>query len=219
MSATDLQYLAESMRVGRKPHWTEDLADHILSLVSDKSDEVVASRHPLGFVHCELSPYVDLPGHRLRLHIWSDATNEWIDDAGLKHDHTWGLTSLVLRGSLRDHVLEVVPDTQGDWQFMSVKYGSLEDILTPEGSHLTYRVIDTRALIAGDVYALAPGLLHETEVLTRPTVTLVLAAVSPEGSPRLLAPREVTHILRTRRSNLTAGELKDFVSGVRSAPF
>ena len=57
--------------------------ESLVASIESRANEVVCSRHPLGFLHVELTPIVELAAsERLRLHYWpnlgSSADAIWI---------------------------------------------------------------------------------------------------------------------------------------------
>jgi len=69
----------------------------------------VPKLHPHGFIQLELQ------GRNRRLHVWDVDIPRTADPATM-HDHVWDFTSLVLVGTLVNHVFE--PDWHEDGNFM-----------------------------------------------------------------------------------------------------
>ncbi|WP_405543463.1 hypothetical protein OG478_18775 [Streptomyces phaeochromogenes] len=156
-------------------------APELLNYISAEIDGISVSRHPLGFIHAELSPLLDLhEGQRVRLHVW----NEFIpdgDNLGLVHDHAWNLTSAVLLGELADVALEAIPDDAGSHQGTRVKYGPVNTFTLARRYNI--RELGRRHVKAGQVYRIPSRRIHRTEVTALPLVTLLFTQDDPPGSP------------------------------------
>jgi hypothetical protein len=132
------------------------------------------TRHPLGFLHVELTPIAPLyPGERLRLHYWPHmGANP--DEIGSLHDHVWKLASAVAVGGLRDRTFKAVPDQRGHYRGSAVEYGERANRFVDRGRFsLTFE----RELKVGpgDIYRIPARTLHDSEVVDAPAVTFVLA--------------------------------------------
>ena len=117
-------------------------------------DRVIASEHPLGFLHLELTPLVGLSaGERLRMHLW-DASCEPHDELGLLHDHVWSLESSVLVGELSDSEYLVYYCEDGEYDEISIRYGrTIVRESTGRKANLSSGL--ARDVAAGDCYAVA----------------------------------------------------------------
>ncbi len=118
-----------------------------LTSLADNAQSVKATKHPLGFIHAELTPLVSgLPeGARARLHIWTDPF--YIsDELGLVHDHTWALKSCVLTGSLIDVALAPMAAPDGDYTGFRVSYGTANQFHFEGRWHLSERAVSMVAL-------------------------------------------------------------------------
>lgn len=161
----------------------------LLRFLADRSDRFTAFRHPLGFVHAELTGLVsEIPdGVRVRVHVWTDITSG--DDAlGLIHDHVWRLASLVLIGQLADVTIEAVPDPQGSHDAIRVTYGKMNEF-TCEG-RVGLKEVDRRYVTAGQIYRLPSRSIHETLIIRAPVATLLVTQDDPLGrtGPIVYAP-------------------------------
>jgi hypothetical protein len=129
-------------------------------------------RHPLGFL-C-------VPMHRGRrfglcLHVWSDDLVFDAPTTSPVHAHSWGLTSYVLTGTLRNDLIDVVPDaTAPTHRVFTIRPGSAGDRLRRTSRLVRQRTVASEHIGAGQFYGLAAGLFHATIALGA-TATLVMA--------------------------------------------
>ena len=158
-------------------------------------DEVAAAlpllavrQHPLGFMHVDLEPVSGRAG--ARLHVWTGTFLAGADTLGRLHDHVWELRSAVLAGRLVDHVLEPEPAPLGEHRAYRVRYGPKGNALEPLPGRWSLRESAARERGRGQSYALAPGLVHRTEIVDLPTATLVLAVavLGDRGGPSVYVP-------------------------------
>jgi hypothetical protein len=160
-----------------------------LSEVDEQLTEVHVTAHPLGFMHFELTSIADaLAFERVRLHVWP-ATAMRVDPLGTVHDHTWELASAVLVGELRDHNYNAQQDDRGAYDGFRVCYGA-SNVFETAGRYCL-KQIGERLVRAGEIYRVQPRIIHTTEIVSRPTATLVVAterpAIEPKG-PLILNP-------------------------------
>lgn len=159
-------------RMLRESYVEPNSEPEILRTVTSHLPSIPVTRHPLGFVHYDLRGLVDLPeGGFARLHVW-DATLAPPDPAGNVHDHTWSLTSAVLLGSLRDKTFKPVSNPRGEFAAVSVKYGDTNSFEQADRYDLTK--LTDRVFTRGDTYRISSRIVHESEPLGHPTVTLVV---------------------------------------------
>lgn len=148
--------------------------EDLLLLIESRSHELLCSRHPLGFLHIELTPIVQLnAGERLRLHYWPSLGAN-ADAIGSLHDHVWHLASVVAAGRLRDRTLRPVRDPEGDYEGTRVDYSNQGNAFVREGMFsLTFE----REIVVGPnmVYRVPSRVVHDSSVVEAPAVTFVLA--------------------------------------------
>lgn len=143
----------------------------LVESIRESVSHVRAFRHPLGFIHVDLTGLIDLEhGERFRFHIWPQVHYAG-DAAGNVHDHTWNLTSLVVYGELRDRNFRPAASPDGDFTATRVQYGKV-NYFEPAGRY-DLRLVNDRVVGAGNVYTIAARLVHETSVLQAPSITLV----------------------------------------------
>jgi hypothetical protein len=189
----------------------EDLALRVAAYV--EAGEVPAQRHPIGFLHIDMSELGGAPpGVNYRLHLWTEISPR-VDGLGTIHDHVWALASAVLIGDLEDVNFVARASSNGRDAFVLVSYTPQGNDFVPAG---TYEVAEARrrAVAAPMVYRLDAGRLHRTEVLSLPTMTLVVAdrrvagpdrplvSVAAEAAPEhvgtrpIISPRDAADMLR-----------------------
>ncbi len=141
---------------------------HILTLMADRAQSISATKHPLGFIHAELTPLVpSIPaGTRVRLHIWKDPVFV-ADELGLIHDHIWSL--------------EPIASPEGEYVGFRVGYGETNQFRLEGRWCLTEST--RRSISAGQVYSLQPRIVHRTEVSIFPLVTLLVTVDKKDGGP------------------------------------
>ncbi|MFJ7049750.1 hypothetical protein ACIQVC_41020 [Streptomyces sp. NPDC101112] len=184
-----LRYAVDLMRSGPESDNISLDGSGLLNWLADKSNCFAAFRHPLGFVHADLTDLVgEVPdGVRVRVHVWTEATSG--DDAlGLVHDHMWQLTSMVMIGQLADIAIRAVPDPQGSHDAIRVTYGKVNEF-THEGRVMLQEVY-RRYVSAGQIYRIPSRSIHETLIVRAPVATLLVTQDDPPGCPGpiILAP-------------------------------
>lgn len=115
--------------------------------------------HGNGFIQLDLTD-------RVRLHVWGDSRIPRQRVETPIHDHTFGFTSLVLGGRLRQ--LSYVVDASGAWRKFvphraTVRKGE-DTVLSPAGDPVSLRpdMMRSQLLTAGGTYSMRPGEIHET---------------------------------------------------------
>jgi hypothetical protein len=189
---TDIDGAVNALRsTNRHDYYLRIDVPAVLIDVAKRSKNLTSTKHPLGFLHVDLTPAMTAPmkGEAFRLHIWGSDDAE-PDALGALHEHTWQLTSLVIVGSLLDRNYVAEPDADGGYEGVRVNYG-VQNTFAAEGVW-SLRLVRTRVVRAGGIYNIAPRVVHETTLLSTPTVTLVRAweneSEAKEG-PLVLVPR------------------------------
>lgn len=190
----------------------------ILMSIADSTQNILATTHPLGFIHAELTPLVpDLPeGTRARLHVWTDSSYV-SDELGLVHDHIWVLKSCVLIGALIDVTLVPVAAPDGEFAGFRVSYGTANEFRLEGRWHLTECA--RRRFGPGQVYTLPARVIHRTEVAGFPLVTLLVTVEeNDDGLGPMIYSRSAESTgtsIRTRVPPITlAGLLRDLSRAV-----
>jgi len=190
---------------------TLELSEPISELIANAPD-VQVTRHPLGFYHFELTPLFGDVGRRVRLHIWTERSLAERDDLGTLHAHTWHLASCVLIGELIDASYDVVSDPEGEFTEFVVAYdqGSID----PTGASYTLHPIRVRKVCEGEVYCLADGVVHSTDVVTVPAATLVVARETDRRHTSVYARRGDQQRRSTAREQVSPGEGRAVIQAV-----
>lgn len=172
---------------------SRDFLTTLLSGVRKSIQQIPVTKHPLGFVHYDLSRMVDLPsGGFARLHIW-DREIATPDPAGNIHDHTWHLTSAILAGSLRDRTFLPCENPSGALSAAQVRYGQTNSF-EAAGCYDLVPLTD-QIFKRGDIYKIPSRIVHESEPLEKPTVTFVVGI--PDENAALLGPLILSRITTT----------------------
>jgi hypothetical protein len=131
-----------------------------LSEVATDHSQLVAVRHPLGFICLPL----ERSGTRgVCVHWWTDRLAQAVPTTTTTHAHSWDLISFVLFGSLCNELVEV-SDHGGlrRHRVFEVASGAGGDEIR-RTNRLVSSQLRTRNLYrAGDVYTLSAGVFHRT---------------------------------------------------------
>ncbi|WP_255769471.1 hypothetical protein [Pseudarthrobacter sulfonivorans] len=169
-----LAQLVDDLKAGRIPIVAPKEPDLVLTDLVRGLDRVDVTLHPLGFVHYDLQNLTPLgAGEFARLHVWNPKLSP-PDAGGAIHDHTWNLSSLILKGSVRNINLKPEPDESGDFTGLRVRYG-LTNEFEPAGRYkLTLISDDIHS--AGSTYRIPSRIVHESKLLSECAVTLVVGS-------------------------------------------
>jgi hypothetical protein len=193
-------------------------SQQLLELISSKAGRFQAFRHPLGFIHAELTDLLDehFAGMRVRAHIWTSPCPE-SDVLGLVHDHMWQLKSCVLVGELTDLAIEAVADVRGSHDAIRVSYGQKNEF-THEG-RVNLREVQRRNVRPGQVYHIPSRRIHETVIDEAPVVTLLVSQDDPPGSPGPLvfAPHPAELAGTAERSLISGREVAEICRDLANA--
>lgn len=145
--------------------------------------------HGNGFVQLDLDP-------RRRLHIFGDPEIPSQDVPSPIHDHTFGFTSYILKGSLTNLQIGFAELDEGhEWATHMEHMAQVRDredtILVPTGRSGRAYLERAEGFCAGECYHFRSRLFHET-ITHGPTVTVIEKdgpTLSQGGpSPRVLVP-------------------------------
>jgi len=180
-----------------------------------EAGELPARRHPIGFLHIDMSALGGAPpGVDYRLHLWTEISPR-ADGLGTIHDHVWALASAVLIGDLEDVNFVARASPNGGDAFVRVSYTPEGNDFVPAGS---YELSEDRrrAVAAPMVYRLDAGCLHTTEVLSFPTMTLVVAdrRVDGPGQPLVSVAAEAAQEHVGARPIISPRDAADMLRGV-----
>jgi hypothetical protein len=166
------------------------IAHTLVDVYNSGTDPVL---HPEGFAQIQLDP----PVGNWKLHVWSDHLPR-AADVDVVHDHTWRLTSTVLRGKQVNCLY--LEDDEGlfpggvnyDLYVARNEIRHSNDVSTAGGKQLvrenTVRLIETSTLTIaeGDSYTMGARIFHKS--LAEPgTVTLMQKSSRRPLEPRVAA--------------------------------
>jgi len=159
----------------------------LVNALEVEKDRLEVWRHPLGFAHAELTPFVGAPvGERFRLHFWLD-DNGVSDALGDLHEHTWHLTSLVLAGEVIDSNLVATPSLVGEYLGSRIEYGP--NNIAHKVGRFSLHVSEVRKIKKGAIYQIPSRTVHLNKVGMIPTVTLVRSIEDRRGDGPLVLSR------------------------------
>ncbi len=191
-------------------------ASTLLDEVADRVDGLLATRHPLGFIHIDLSRLAPVRvDQRARLHLWTDESPACTDGLGSVHDHVWEGKSTVLAGCLTNTFLQTVPGT-GNLTLSEVSYVGDLQYLHVIDKNIGLEVVDQTSIPAGSWYFLPPRVIHATQIDCYPTATLVLTSDVGSGQPRLVSEAHPEPGLR-RRPQIAPERVREALAEVRAA--
>jgi len=176
----------------------------IVSTVRDAAADIPATRHPLGFVHFELTDLVSLAERRVRLHVWTPETSRFKDELGSHHAHTWTLASCVLRGGVRDTQYRPILDSLGEFFVSEIDYISEE--ARPLSDRVRLEVVRAIDVAPGRVYYVPDGVPHQTEITSLPTATLLVAREMGRTATPVYSRTELTQPRPAGRIDLPTPE-------------
>lgn len=171
----------------------------LLQTVAGMVPDLVVTRHPLGFIHVDLTPFAQLGSdEQLRLHIWTEESARHTDELGLIHDHVWEGKSFMLAGSLTNRLLRATRSPSGRSMLSEVAHMDGEQFVEVIDKDLALKLIDLKRCDEGNWYFLPRRVIHETRINRYPTATLVLAVKFAAGRPRVLTEVHPNPGARTR---------------------
>lgn len=175
-------------------------ATALLRAVAGAIDRLSTTRHPLGFIHIDLTPLASVQSHeRLRLHIWTEESRTCTDGLGLVHDHVWEGKSFMLAGSLTNSLMRVVRAEAGRFTMAEIAYVDGKQFVHVIDKELELEDIEQKSVTRGSWYFLPRRVIHATEITGYPTATLVLAKYLDTSLPRLVSEVDPEPGPRTRR--------------------
>ncbi len=140
------------------PRW----ACGVLDEIARGRRDVVAMRHPLGFVCIPVERTVD---QGVCVHVWSDSLPSARPTTSTMHAHSWDLTSYVLYGSVRNELIDVTdaPDNPA-YRVFEVRSGGDVDEVRETPRLVRCEVSAAELNRQGDTYSLRAGVFHATAV-------------------------------------------------------
>jgi len=124
--------------------------------------------HGNGFIQYDIDD-------RIRLHVWGDPRIPKQKVATPIHDHGFGFTSRVLKGSMTNTLYKFSPHVHGDFRVyraVSTPEGEDSSRLEPTGIIGKIRAFSTDIILAGGEYRMEPFVYHESKV-EGPTATMI----------------------------------------------
>lgn len=171
-----------------------------------EGEGVTAVRHPLGFICLPIQRHGPLG---LCVHVWTSRLAQATPTTSTVHCHSWALHSQVLYGSVRNTVMSTEESASPTHRVYEVHSSGGRDELraTPQVVRCTERSTEVRT--AGDVYTLAAGVFHTTDVASdEETATAVFAQTLDDGTDLSLGPVEgQTHTVQRRYCDAAETEL------------
>lgn len=194
-------------------------AREFLEAIVNSASDFQSWRHPLGFIHSELTPLVAAKsGTRYRLHVWDNKLGTR-DDLGDLHDHIWDLKSWVLYGLLEDSTFRPVRSESGDFFGSRIIYGDANSA-SPESKYRLDRV-QLRRVGSGSLYTIPSGVVHSSKPIEVPSVTLVVSEEDPEAAsrgPLVLSRKRAGSSATSVREEVSSDEVRivvrDILAGV-----
>lgn len=118
----------------------------------------IAQRHPLGFF--ALSWPIDQL-RVLRLHYWSKHFDWTQSDYFQVHDHTFGFTSAVISGRIRNDIYSIHDDVHGSTLYIT-SYEQGESRLSPQPDRVVPILESSHSYDSGSFYKMSPGAFHRS---------------------------------------------------------
>lgn len=176
---------AQIVQLGLNIFTKEELCNLIMRSI--KNSEIQdCMQHPLGFYNMVVYKENAVT---IRLHYWPGAKRPVSSAVTPFHDHVWSLQSCVLKGSLRNIVLELEPHNEGRYAVANIAQISGVDTVVPTSMRVNTEVAESTIQAEGNFYSIAPSVFHFTEVTEGiPTITCVRAEIVTQGGPRTLVP-------------------------------
>lgn len=180
------------------------LGEVVIDSVVPNLDNFSGAWHPSGFVVFQLGIHPSFG--QLRLHVWPDHLRKIGDIGDTIHDHSWHVSSLILKGTYSDDILDLEPvlvgseeerRQQGLLHVFEALY-SAEDksiVLATSGECVRITHKQERHVPEGNMHAIEPRIFHQPTIpKTTGAATLVLNSFrAVENGPYVLmdSPNEL----------------------------
>jgi hypothetical protein len=164
--------LDEALRGGDACRAVPRLCHRELTEIAQGRRELIAVRHPLGFV---CLPVYRQDEYGVCIHVWTVAVPPARSTTSTVHSHSWDLVSFVLYGRVGNRRVRVVDDPRRATArvFEVYSQGDVDEIrATPRLVHLVEE--SHRVAGPGDLYRLRAGEFHATVVPGEEAATVVL---------------------------------------------
>jgi len=141
--------------------------------------------HPNGFIQVDLT--VDT-----RVHVWPKEELPRADPYCPIHDHTYGFSSLVVAGSVRNIDLEPVVHEGGGYRLWEIKQWA-DERRTPmpvfiDDERYAFRHPSDRRLFAGSMYEMRPFVFHYSDAESGTVTIIRIHPSAPGRTARIAAP-------------------------------
>jgi len=139
-----------------------------LRAIANGDSAIRAVRHPLGFL---CLPVERWDGGGVCVHVWSPRQAQARPTTSEIHAHSWELTSTVILGELRNHVLSVADENPTHRIFEVHSHADVDEMrATPR--LVSSRISATELNHAGDTYTVPAGQFHLTSAVEATTIAL-----------------------------------------------
>ncbi|QIS04844.1 hypothetical protein F5X71_23155 [Nocardia brasiliensis] len=157
-----------------------DWAGAVLAGVADGSSELVAVRHPLGFL---CFPVWRGEGRGVCVHVWTEGGYARPTTSPM-HAHSWDLLSTVLYGTVGNEILEIdSAPSRPTHRMFEIQSAADGDLVRATPRLVAYRVRSREEFGAGEVYTLPHGAFHVSDV--RGAAATVVLGEDNRGHPDL----------------------------------
>jgi hypothetical protein len=175
-------------------------------VASGEGGGVTAIRHPLGFICLPIQRTGPLG---LCVHVWTSRLAQARPTTSAIHCHSWALQSKVLYGSVRNTVMATEESTDPTHRVYEVHSSGGRDELRATSRVVRCTEQRTEVRKAGDVYTLAAGVFHTTDVASgEETATVVFGQTLDDGTDLSLGPVQgQTHTVQRRYCGAAETEL------------
>lgn len=175
-------------------------------------DRYTFIHHPLGFLMAEI---LSDKTATLRLHYWKHELKDRGSAITPYHDHIWRLSSCVVSGAIENCVLDVKPDSGGEFFLTDVYQTGSVDNVESSGQRVRFQISKSSVVQTGEFYFLAPRIFHFSSLVEdTDALTIVLSEPEITGSPRTLMPIVASGHAPTRREVSNSSEIQNEVEKI-----
>ncbi|MFD6159283.1 hypothetical protein ACFWF7_29180 [Nocardia sp. NPDC060256] len=137
--------------------WARD----VLAGVVDGSSDLLAVRHPLGFL---CFPAWRGDGFGICVHVWTEGVRAEPTTSKV-HAHSWDLLSTVLYGTVGNEIIEILSaPAQPTHRLFEIQSAADGDLVHATQRLVTYRTRSREDFHTGEVYTLPHGAFHVSDV-------------------------------------------------------
>lgn len=167
--------------------------------------------HPLGFISCT---FITEGAFNARLHIWP-VNEKTIQDEDIQiHDHVFDFQSWVLTGQIQNTELSI--STDGElFAMYSTSYVQNKSTLKKLDKSIRIKPTKKTLHLAGSMYSIKAGQLHQTQRIGRDTaVTVLITQATSLPHPTVLGPIDGPDIFEYQRTEVTENILDSILSSI-----